>query len=164
VSALEVRLERKYKQHGYQSSDKPEKREKQQKDHPRPARQEQIGPRTPRMVGTVLRARCSSCGIVLTPGFNVNGPCPKCGFELHCCKQCVHFDTGVQWECTQAIPEPILKKSSKNNCKLFEIRMTVEKDTAPIAPAAPTAAQKEHSYSTSRPTDARRAFEDLFKK
>jgi predicted RNA-binding Zn-ribbon protein involved in translation (DUF1610 family) len=164
VSASEVRLDRKYKQHGYQDSGKPEKREKQQKDHPRPARQEQIGPRTPRMVGTVLHARCSSCGSILPVGFNANGACPKCGFELHCCKQCVHFDTGAQWECTQPITAPILKKSAKNNCKLFEIRMTVEKDTAPIAPAAPTAAQKDHSYASSRPTDARTAFENLFKK
>src|SRR2546430_4197934 len=37
-----------------------------------------LGPRTPRMVGTVTRARCSNCGAVLTPGFDPNGQCPKC--------------------------------------------------------------------------------------
>jgi len=157
-------VERKYRQRGYQDSGKPEKREKPQKEQPRPARQEQIGPRTPRMVGTVLRARCASCGNVLQPGFDSNGVCPKCSFELHCCKQCVHFDSAAQWECTQPIPAPILKKTSKNHCKLFEFRMTVEKDTAPIAQAAPTAVQREHAYTASRPNDARRAFEDLFKK
>lgn len=158
-------MDRKYKQHGYQDSGKPEKRERERpKDQPRPPRQEQIGPRTPRMVGTVLHARCSGCGNVLPPGFDPNGACARCGFELHCCKQCVNFDTGAQFECTQPIPEPILKKTAKNNCTFFELRMTVEKDTSPIAPAPTNGAQKEHSTSTARPSDARTAFENLFKK
>jgi predicted RNA-binding Zn-ribbon protein involved in translation (DUF1610 family) len=156
-------LDRKYKQHGYQDSGKPEKRERP-KEQPRPPRQEQIGPRTPRMVGTVVRARCTSCGNVLTSGFDPKGACPKCGTFLHSCKQCVNFDTGAQYECTQPITEPVLKKSARNDCKFFEFRMTVEKDTAPIAPAASSAAQKEYSTSAARPNDARRAFEDLFKK
>ena len=42
--------------------------------------------------------------------------------------------------------------------------MTVEKDTAPIAPAPANGAQKEYSNGAARPGDARRAFEDLFKK
>ena len=159
----EVYLDRKYRQHGYQDSGKPEKRERQ-KEQPRPARQEQIGPRTPRMVGTVLRARCSGCGNVLPTGFDPNSTCPRCGFELHCCKQCVNFDTAAQWECTQPIQEPVMKKSAKNTCTFFEHRMTVEKDTAPIAPAANNNAQKEYSTTAARPSDARSAFENLFKK
>jgi predicted RNA-binding Zn-ribbon protein involved in translation (DUF1610 family) len=119
-----------------------------------------LGPHTPRMVGTVMRARCSSCGAVLAPGFDQNGACPRCNFELHSCKQCVHFDTGKQFECTQPITERIAKKDAKNDCTFFEFRMTVEKDTSPVtyatnAPAAPAAA---------RPNDARTAFENLFKK
>jgi hypothetical protein len=57
-----------------------------------------------------------------------------------------------------------MKKSAKNDCTFFEMRMTVEKDTAPIAPAPTNGAQKEYSSSAARPGDARRAFEDLFKK
>ena len=80
---------------------------------------------------------------------------------MHSCKQCVHFDTGAQFECTQPIPERIPRKDLKNDCTFFEFRMTVEKDTSPVnystnstpAPAA-----------NSRPDDARKAFEDLFKK
>ncbi len=150
-------MERKYKQRGYQDKDRPEKK-KERPSEPRP-RQEQMGPRTPRMVGTVMRARCASCGAVLRPGFDPNGECPRCHFEFHCCKQCVHFDTAAQFECTQPIPERIAKKDARNDCTFFEFRMTVEKDTSPVsyaatAPAAPAA----------RPNDARKAFEDLFKK
>jgi hypothetical protein len=154
-------MERKYRQRGYAERDREEKkRERPQEKAPKP-RQDQMGPRTPRMVGTVMRARCSNCGAILLPGFDPNGQCPKCKFELHCCKQCVHFDTAAQFECTQPIPERISPKDAKNNCKFFEFRMTVEKDTSPIsyapAPGAPQA-------PASSPTDARKAFEDLFKK
>jgi hypothetical protein len=152
-------VERKYRQRGYQEHDKPEKK----KDRPAEgrSRQEQIGPRAPRMVGTVTRARCANCGNVLLPGFDPAGQCPRCNLELHCCKQCVHFDTGAQFECTQPISERIAKKDARNNCSFYEFRTTVEKDTAPSAPSASSAIPSAATY---RPKDARKAFEDLFKK
>jgi hypothetical protein len=151
-------MDRKYKQKGYDDRDRPEKKQ-QRPSEPRP-RQDQMGPRTPRMVGTVTRGRCANCGAVLAPGFDPNGQCPRCHSELHCCKQCVHFDTGAQFECTQPIPERISKKDARNDCKFFAFRMTVEKDTSPVnySPQAPA------TISPSRPDDARKAFEDLFKK
>lgn len=157
-------MERKYRQRGYSDRDAAEKKREraERRDHPAEPRpkQDMLGPRTPRMVGTVTRARCSSCGAVLAPSVDPNGECPRCHFELHSCKQCVHFDTGKQFECTQPIPERIAKKDAKNNCTFYELRVTVEKDTSPVtyaksAPVASTAA---------RPNDARQAFEDLFKK
>jgi hypothetical protein len=158
-------MDRKYRHRGYEDRDRDgreKNRERRDKpaDAPRPKQQDLLGPRTPRMVGTVMRARCSNCGAVLAPGFDPAGKCPRCQAEIHCCKQCVHFDTGKQFECTQPIPERITKKDAKNECTFFELRMNVEKDTSPVtyasnAPAAP---------SPGRPNDARKAFEDLFKK
>lgn len=160
-------MDRKYKQKGYQDRDgggkKRERGERQHDAPPRPKQQDLLGPRTPRMVGTVMRARCSNCGAMLAPGFDQKGQCPRCHFELHSCKQCVHFDTGAQFECTQPIPERITKKDAKNNCTFFEFRMTVEKDTSPVnyATNVPVAAA---APAAGRPNDARKAFEDLFKK
>lgn len=158
-------MERKYKSRGYRdrdSEDKKRNRAERPSEAPRP-KQDLLGPRTPRMVGTVMRARCSSCGAVLAPGFDPTGQCPRCHAEIHCCKQCVHFDTGKQFECTQPVPERITKKDAKNNCTFFELRMTVEKDTSPVMYAvAKTPAAV--AVSSSRPTDARQAFENLFKK
>lgn len=115
------------------------------------------------MVGTVTRGRCSNCGAVLTAGFDPNGKCPKCQYELHSCKQCRFFDTGAQFECTQPIPERITPKDARNDCTFYEFRMTVEKDTAPTTysqkPTAVTIASGPPRHS-----DARQAFEDLFKK
>jgi hypothetical protein len=154
-------MERKYKQRGYRDRDSEnKKRERTERpSEPRP-KQDMLGPRTPRMVGTVMRARCSNCGGVLAPGFDPSGQCPRCRFELHCCKQCIHFDTGKQLECTQPIPERIAKKDAKNACTFFEFRMTVEKDTSPVSYAPTTPA----ATTAARPGDARKAFEDLFKK
>jgi hypothetical protein len=158
-------MERKYRQRGYDDREAREKKRERNERHngePRPKQQDLLGPRTPRMVGTVMRARCSNCGAVLAPGFDPNGKCPRCQAELHSCKQCVHFDTGKQFECTQPIPERIAKKDAKNECKFFEFRMTVEKDTSPVTYASKTPATE--TMSPSRPNDARKAFEDLFKK
>lgn len=148
-------MERKYRHRGYMDQ---EQHEAPRPQAPRP-RQEPLGPKTPRMVGTVLRARCANCGAVLLPGFDPNGQCPRCHFDLHCCKQCVHFDTSARFECTQPIPERIPKKDVRNDCPFFEFRMTVEKDTSPTSTAPAT-----HTFSPLRPDDARKAFEDLFKK
>ena len=126
-------------------------------------RQEQIGPRTPRMVGTITRARCSNCGAVLQAGFDANAKCPRCGFDLHSCKQCMYFDTSAQFECTQPIGERFPKKDVRNDCTFYAFRTTVEKDTAPTSYMQPAQVAVE-APSPARPIDARQAFENLFKK
>jgi hypothetical protein len=161
-------VDRKYSHRGYRDAEKDEKKSKGHHDRSKPPSggprgADQFGPRTPRMVGTVTRGRCANCGAVLTPGFDSNGTCPKCQFELHSCKQCRFFDSGVQFECTQPIPERITPKDAKNNCTFYEFRMTIEKDTAPTSYSQPSTATAPPP-SPSRPTDARQAFENLFKK
>jgi hypothetical protein len=159
-------VDRKYGHRGYRDSEKRDKRDKNLDRRPPTGgpRADQFGPRTPRMVGTVTRGRCSNCGAVLASGFDPNGQCPKCSFELHCCKQCRFFDTGAQFECTQPIPERISPKDAKNNCKFYEFRMTIEKDTAPTSYAQAAQSGAASSAPPPRINDARQAFEDLFKK
>jgi hypothetical protein len=157
-------VDRKYSHRGYRDAEKNEKKERSHDRKPAPGgpRADQFGPRTPRMVGTVTRARCSNCGAVLNAGFDPNGKCPKCQFELHSCKQCRFFDSGARFECTQPIPERIFPKDTRNNCTFYEFRTTVEKDTAPTSYA-----QRNSNPSPAAPprhSDARQAFEDLFKK
>ena len=158
-------MDRKYGHRGYRDAEKQDKKERSHDRKP-PAggpRADQFGPRTPRMVGTVTRARCANCGAVLASGFDPNGQCPKCALELHCCKQCRFFDSAAQFECTQPIPERISPKDAKNNCTFYEFRTTVEKDTAPTSYV-----QKGNTPAAAAPpprhNDARQAFENLFKK
>src|SRR4029077_20695786 len=140
-------------------SDAPKKKEKRPPENR--ARQEQFGPRTPRMVGTITRARCSKCGTVLQPGFDAKGTCPRCGFELHCCRQCAYFDSAAKFECTRPIPERIAKKDTRNGCAFYAFRTTIEKDTAPTAVSV-SPAPVSGGLASIRPNDARKAFDDLF--
>lgn len=137
---------RKYRQPGYMDRDEREKRERKQ--GPRGPR-ETLGPRTPQMPGQRTVSRCAQCGTVLPATLDAFGQCPRCSFELHSCKQCAHFDVDARFECTQAIPERIPQKDARNDCQLYSLRVSVERNT---------------SAEKAGPEQARRAFENLFKK
>ena len=137
--------DRKYRQPGYMDRGE----EKQKPSPERPARKDNtFGPRPLQMAATRTVSRCAQCGTVLNALTEV-GQCPKCGFELHSCKQCTHFDPGSRFECTEPIPERIARKDARNNCTFYAMRVMVEKET---------------SASAMRVDDARKAFENLFKK
>ena len=136
--------DRKYRQRGYQDTG----REPEQKIE-KPVRQETFGPRAIQMPGTRTVSRCSQCGTVLQSFTEPVGRCPKCGFELHSCKQCSFFDPSSRFECAKTVPERIARKDARNECSFYAIRITMEKET---------------STSAGRVNDARKAFENLFKK
>ena len=79
---------------------------------------------------------------------------PACAFELHSCKQCVHFDTGAQFECTQPISERIAHKDARNECTFYAFRMTIEKDTAPTTASRAGAAAPRRNFRR-RPSQQR---------
>ncbi|HZQ95660.1 MAG TPA: hypothetical protein VFA67_11665 [Candidatus Sulfotelmatobacter sp.] len=141
----------KYRQPGYQDRDDDRKKggERSSPGSPSPRRDNTFGPRPVNMPGTRAVSRCAQCGTVLQ-GLSADGRCPKCGFELHSCKQCTYFDPGTRFECMQPVKERVAKKDARNTCELFEIRVTREKETSTPA--------------NLRPNDARAAFENLFKK
>ncbi len=154
--------DRKYRQPGYQDygDERPERGKRkpppQKEGGPRWKQVQATGPRAPQMPGTREVSRCAECGTILPvlaeAAGSAGGPlgqCLKCGFELHSCKQCTHFDPASRYECTQPIPERIPNKTALNQCTFFELRVMVEKDTTP---------------DKLRPEDARRAFDNLFKK
>ena len=140
--------DQKYRQHGYQDRGRDEERQKQSAD--RPVKKETFGPRALQMPGTHTVSRCAQCGTLLTSISEPIGKCPKCGFELHSCRQCTYFDTSSRFECTQPIPERIARKDERNQCTFYSMRVRVEKETS--------------TPSSARPMDARTAFENLFKK
>jgi hypothetical protein len=141
--------DRKYRQRGYQDSG----REPQKKFEapPGPSKKDTTyGPRPLNMPGTRTVSRCSQCGTLLQSIPEPVGQCPKCGFELHSCKQCEHFDPSSRFECNQPIPARISPKDKRNDCTLYSMRVSLEKETS--------------SKGMARPNDARQAFENLFKK
>jgi predicted RNA-binding Zn-ribbon protein involved in translation (DUF1610 family) len=138
--------DRKYRQRGYQDrGDEAPKRPAAE----RPVKKDTFGPRPLQMPGTRTVSRCSQCGSVLQPTDELAARCPKCGFELHSCKQCTYFDPSSRFECMKPIPERIARKDQRNECTFYAMRLAVEKETS--TPGA-------------RVEDARKAFENLFKK
>lgn len=137
--------DRKYRQQGYMDRDKkPEGRPASQ-----PKSENTFAPRTLNMPGKVTVSRCSECGTILPAMAEPTGNCPKCATPLHTCKQCTYFDPSARFECQQSITERIVKKSAANTCQFFALKTTVERET---------------SSGGTRTDDARRAFENLFKK
>jgi len=140
--------DRKYRQHGYQDSGE-KGHASGEKSTDRPARKDTFGPRPLQMAAKRTVSRCSQCGTLLPSAGEIPEKCPKCGFELHSCKQCMYFDPSSRFECMQPVPERIPRKDVKKECRFYAIRVTSEKETT--TPAA------------AKPASARQAFDNLFK-
>jgi hypothetical protein len=145
--------DRKYRQHGYQDSgdNKPQ-------SSPKPKPQDMtFGPRVLNMPGARTVSRCAMCGTILPHMQDDVAKCPKCALDLHSCKMCSHFDPGSRFECRQPVVARISPKDTRNTCTLFAIKQSVERETG-------SSPGSNFSSSPSNPNDARRAFENLFKK
>ncbi len=143
--------DRKYRQHGYmdRGEERPQGKPPGQGGAPRLKKDETFGPRPLAMPGTRTVSRCAQCGVVINMLGELPATCAKCGFPLHSCKQCVHFDPAARYECRQPIAERVAKKDQANTCTFYTIKTAVERET---------------STGNVRPADARAAFENLFKK
>jgi hypothetical protein len=159
--------DRKYRQHGYMDSERDSRpfREGPKPQGPRPPI-DVTGPRLPRLVQHVAASRCFNCATTLPPGTEMTGNCPKCNAELHCCKQCTHFEPSTRFQCMKPIPVRIVPKDKANTCNLFTPRVTVARDGtsngagAPMPPPPTTM----NSPGPRNADDARSAFDRLFKK
>ena len=146
--------DRKYRQRGYQDSDRRPDGSRSERG-PRPGPKVPIditGPKLPRLVETVVASRCFNCTATLPRDIDFRGTCPKCGAALHCCKQCV-----------KPIPARIPMKDQANTCELFQPRVTVARDASPSG-AIPKPGENGLIPAPRNPTDARAAFDNLFKK
>ena len=156
--------DRKYRQRGYmdvgRDSGAPRREDRPKQSGPRPPI-DVTGPRLPRLLQNVVAARCFNCSTALPQDIDwKTGVCPKCSVAVHCCKQCAHFEPSTRFQCLKPIPERIPAKDQRNECELFKQRVTVARDSAPgnnnhTAVSAPV---------PRNPTDARAAFDNLFKK
>jgi hypothetical protein len=143
--------DRKYRQRGYQDSDR-DRRDKPSGNRSGP-KPETFGPRTPNFPAAHTVVRCAGCGTILPADFDPEGRCPRCGFELHSCKQCAFFEPAARFECTRPISARIPRKDARNECSLFAPRTTIERQTSPGSAGSIRASN-----------DPRQAFENLFKR
>ena len=147
--------DRKYRQRGYQD-DSPRDKNRGGPSAPRtpeeraPGRQLQSasGPKTPNLMASHEVFRCARCGNKLSLPVGADDRCARCGVGVHCCINCVSFDTSARFECAQpTLTARVSPKDGGNVCTLFEARTTVERQTG----------------TPQGPPSARQAFDDLFK-
>jgi hypothetical protein len=159
--------DRKYRQPGYMDSDrdsKPASRDDRGKPQGPRLPIDVTGPRLPRLVQHVAAARCFNCSTALPPGTDFNGTCPKCNAELHCCKQCSHFEPSTRFQCLKPIPVRIAIKDKANQCSLFTARVTVAREGTANGPGVAPPPVQVGPPAPTNPEDARNAFDKLFKK
>lgn len=143
--------DRKYRQRGYQDDDRsrqpsgPGPRRPPEPRDPRLPRD----PKVPNMPGFRSVFRCARCGHVESPEVGSMSQCGKCGVPLHACIHCQSFDAGATFECHEPVPARVSPKDTRNDCRLFAPRLSVERETG-STPAAGS-------------SSARKAFDDLFK-
>jgi hypothetical protein len=163
--------DRKYRQHGYFDSSSAPSNGNNGPVRPKPSGPrpplDVTGPRLPRLVQAVTASRCYNCSTTLPPGTAFDAPCPKCGAQLHCCKQCAHFEPSTRFQCTKPIPARIPIKDQANTCGLFSPRVTVAREAS--STQLPGGATKLPAAGLNTPpprnaSDARDAFDRLFKK
>lgn len=147
--------DRKYRHRGYQddsSEPRGERKPEQQKKEYAPRGQPPIAPKTFSMPGFREVVKCARCGTELTvaTAWSATGQCPRCQAALHSCAQCTHFDTSAPFECQKPIAARVSPKDARNECPHFEPRTTVERET-------------KSSTQPSSPSNAKKAFDDLFK-
>ena len=160
--------DRKYRQHGYQDSGRDSSQQSgfRREDRPRaPGPRPPLdvtGPRLPRLVQAVTATRCFNCATTLLPDIDFQTHCPKCGAALHCCKQCAHFDSSTRFQCLKPVPARIAVKDQANQCELFKPRVTVVREAPGAGSGAATIAP--NAPEPRSPSDARAAFDSLFRK
>lgn len=93
------------------------------------------------------KVKCAGCGAGVPGNLVFDSTCPKCAGDLHTCRQCLYFDPAARFECRKPLTARIVNKGGRNTCELFGARTIVERET-----------------SSGKPTDARQAFANLFKK
>ena len=149
--------ERKYRQRGYQDEAPRDRTRAAGEGAPRtpppprsPGRQLQSasGPKTPNLMASHEVFKCARCGNKLQTPVASGDRCVRCGVGVHACINCVSFDTGSRFECSQPqITARVAVKDEANTCSSFEPRTTVERQTS----------------TQVAPNTARQAFDDLFK-
>jgi hypothetical protein len=161
--------DRKYRHSGYQDDDRDRRPREGGTGDRRPEREpgapagtrrmSSEGAKNPRMMGYRAVAKCARCGAPVDGEILSLSKCEKCTQALHACIQCVNFDPGQRFECSEKIPARVSPKDAANTCEMFTARASWERATSSTpAPAATSPNGMPESAN-----DAKKAFEDLFK-
>jgi hypothetical protein len=86
--------------------------------------------------------------IVIKDRISRTAECPSCNADIHCCLNCVNYDTSAHNRCRESQAEWVTDRERANFCDYFKPNSLAAKAKGKSGP----------------PDDARNAFENLFKK
>ncbi len=152
----------KYRQRGYQDSDRNDRDDRQSRRPPRNnlTTEEKIQRRSMRhAIDRDARevVRCHVCGHSMHDFGTIvtDTECPKCSAALHCCRACRHFDTSARWQCRAEITEAIGDKVKANQCAQYEPVLVLD---------ATGRRSSGRAGSSAGNNDAKSQFDNLFKR
>ena len=124
-------MDRKYRQRGYQESDRRAESEPERPPRPELTEEEKIQRRsmrkaTNREANEVVR--CHACGrnVADIGTIVTDTACPHCAAALHCCRTCKSFDSSARWQCRAEIVEAVGDKAKANACAHFSPRLVLD--------------------------------------
>ena len=149
----------KYRQHGYQDSDRRDESERrrppqrQQLTNEEKIQRRSMRKATNREANEVVR--CHVCGRAVEDAgtIEMRSTCPHCNAPMHCCRTCTHFDTSARWQCRAEIEQAVGDKSKANTCALYRPRLVLD-----------FTGRRGGPPSQGRSNDPRSQFESLFKR
>ncbi len=98
--------------------------------------------------------KCARCGReIVELEVQADTTCPGCGSALHSCTNCTFFDTGARFECRKELEARIESKAKSNDCQYFQPKAVRELKVV-----------NKPDVGVASPSDARSAFDALFKK
>lgn len=159
----------KYRQRGYQDDahderERPERPERPRRDPDLP------GGRLSEPQRVIRSLRCHHCGHFLPFELDARGDvipiprdaaCTHCSTAVHACRNCVNFDPLAHRECRKPV-KITYRKNVANDCDLFEPKLTAEMTRDSSRPEGGAVASATAPAPRTQ-SDARKAFEDLFK-
>lgn len=96
--------------------------------------------------------QCHYCRLALSLEVQrKNRLCPNCGSDIHCCKNCIHYDESLSSKCREPNSPWVSDRHTQNNCAFFE-----HKPSAQPTNTVPTDADNEAER-------AKEAFRALFR-
>jgi hypothetical protein len=81
-----------------------------------------------------------------------NHLCPNCGSDIHCCKNCIHYDDNLSSQCREPNSPWIRDRTAQNGCTFFEPK--------PTPSSAPETKPNDRATEAER---AKEAFRALFR-
>ena len=162
----------KYRHRGYRDDENNDERGERAERTERPPRRDPDlpGGRLSEPQRAIKSLRCHRCGQSVPLELDARGDilpiprdaaCGQCQSAVHACRNCSHFDPDAHNECRKPV-KMSYRKTEANDCESYEPKVSVEMTRDPgrsqgsFAPTVTAPAPKTRS-------DARKAFEDLFK-